>query len=217
MNNQHTQTAQLKQIDLITILAPNGTPAFGPDQEWFPEERGRISGCGPTAAAIMSAYLAWTRPDTLSALYEEASRAGNDFVEHMRKLFSIVTPGPMGLNSLAMFEHGIRAFLDKRAISLQTVAFQVNGIDYRCRDREDELRTFVFDALNEDQPIAFLALSRGKEKALQNWHWITIVAAELRDGDVFATATDEGKARTFNLSLWYRSTKLSGGLIRLKE
>ena len=211
-----TETYSLQQPDMINIVAEDGKTAFGPDQEWYPEERARMSGCGPTSGALITAYLARTRPEKYGALYREATYQKADFVRHMQTLYRYLLPGPMGLNSLDLYREGMEAYLKSAGVRMTPLLFPVNGIDYFERNRAGELRAFVRDALAEDQPIAFLALSRGKETVLQNWHWITIVSAEISDGGVHATASDEGIARRFDLMNWYRTTRLSGGLIRLR-
>jgi hypothetical protein len=58
-----------------------------------------------------------------------------------------------------------------------------------------------------------LTLSRGHVKNLQNWHWITVVAAELDENRLMADASDEGRQVRFDLRLWYLSTLLGGGLV----
>lgn len=211
-----TETYSLQQLDKINIVSEDGKMTFGPDQEWYPEERARISGCGPTSGALITAYLARTRPEKYGALYREATFGKADFVRHMQTLFRYLLPGPMGLNSLGLYREGMEAYLKSIGVLMTPLMFPVHGIDYFERNRAEELCAFVRDALAEDQPIAFLALSRGKETALQNWHWITIVSAEISDEGLYATASDEGIARRFDLMNWYRTTRLSGGLIRLR-
>lgn len=209
-----TESYSLKNLDLIRIETGAGETAFGPDQEWFPEELARISGCGPASGALVTAYLARTRPERFGALYREPTFGQTAFVRHMQTMFQYLRPGPMGLNSLAAYRDGMMSYCADRGVALTPSLFQVNGVEYGRRGDEDGMRGFLRTALNEDQPVAFLALSRGKERDLQNWHWITIVAAEIREDGLIATASDEGKERRFDLLNWYRTTRLSGGLIR---
>ena len=208
-----TDIYSLKHLDLIQIPTGGGT-AFGPNQEWYPEERARISGCGPTSGALITAYLARTRPERFGALYRERAFDKPAFVRHMQTMFQFLRPGPMGLNSLTLYQDGMAAYCADSGAALRPLLFSVAGVTYGRRADEDGLRAFVRSALNEDQPIAFLALSRGKESRLQNWHWITIVGAEEDGDELIATASDEGIARRFDLIRWYRTTRLSGGLIR---
>ena len=209
-----TERYHINRLDWIQIEDGAGKTTFGPDQEWFPDEFPRISGCGPTSGALITAYLARTRPDRFGALYPELSFARPDFVRHMQTMFQYLRPGPMGLNSLAMYRDGMASYCADRGVALTPLLFQVNGVDYGRRGDGEALRAFLRDALAEDHPVAFLALSRGAERNLQNWHWITIVEAEFRDDALIATASDEGIARSFDLLKWYRTTRLSGGLIR---
>ena len=38
-------------------LDVGGQTVLGYNQEWYPQERQRLAGCGPTVAAMMAAYL----------------------------------------------------------------------------------------------------------------------------------------------------------------
>ena len=38
-----TETYSLQQLDKINIVSEDGKMTFGPDQEWYPEERARIT------------------------------------------------------------------------------------------------------------------------------------------------------------------------------
>ena len=35
----------------------NGEPHFGYDQEWYPQKRQKLAGCGPTVGAMTVAYV----------------------------------------------------------------------------------------------------------------------------------------------------------------
>lgn len=208
------EICQLKNIDKIILRTPDGKTAFGPNQEWYPDERARIAGCGPTSGALLTAYLAASNPAKYGPLYQQPTFSFDNFVRHMQLMYRYLRPGPMGMNRLDSYREGMEKYAAETKTRLKPLTFPVNGIEYLSRDREAQLRAFVRDALSDDQPIAFLALSRGRERALQNWHWITIVSAKIGDKDLIATASDEGIPREFDLMNWYRTTRLSGGLIR---
>lgn len=204
---------ELKHPEIIEITDGVAcSPSYGPDQIWFRNSWRQKSGCGPTAAALITAYLAMTRP-SLRALYPAQKMDKASFSDHMETMFTFVTPGVMGLNRLEPFAEGVKTFAFRKGVSLYSHILQINGIEMGSRDPMKELVPFVEKGLESDLPIALLVLANGMENRLQNWHWITITEFEIADGRLNAAASDEGIRRTFDLGLWYETTPLSGGLV----
>ena len=188
----------------------------GGDQEWYADEWHRRAGCGPTCAANVTAYLALTRPG-LRALYAGEDLRKSLFAEHMEEIYKFVTPGGMGLNRVEMFTSGVESFAKSRGLSLRARAFEVHGNMHRDRPSVQEMADFVRAGLESDCPVAFLNLTKGRVKNLQGWHWITIVSADIYDTNLTAYASDEGKQISFDLRLWYLSTRMRGGLVYFTE
>ncbi len=186
--------------------------SFGGDQEWYSDPFHRMAGCGPTCAANISAYLALTRSH-LRPLYSGEDTRKSSFSTHMESLYGFVTPGNMGLNRTEMFTSGIAKFAESRGIPLEYHVFEVRGNMSRDRQPVSELERFILKGLEQDCPIAFLNLSKGRVKNLQAWHWITITGADIGDSHLRAFASDEGKQICIDLKLWYLSTRMRGGLI----
>lgn len=185
---------------------------FGGAQEWYSSEWGRRAGCGPTCAANLSAYLALTRP-ALRALYHGKDMDRVEFLRHMEEIFPFFAPGPMGLNRVELFSEGMAAFAASRDILLVPHVFAVSGNRNPDRPSVSALAAFVRAGLDADCPLGFLNLSRGREKNLQDWHWISIISADFKPDQLTARASDEGIVREFDLQLWYLSTRMSGGLV----
>jgi hypothetical protein len=205
----------ISRPDLLTITDETTRQSFfGGAQEWYSAEWRRRAGCGPTCAANLLAYLAFTRPEA-RRLYGYDSMSLSDFSGHMEEVYEFVTPGIMGLNRVEMFSEGSAAFARSRGISLQPQVFGVAGNRNRNRHSVEELTAFVMAGLSLDCPVAFLNLTRGKVKSLQGWHWITIVDAKADDSSLTVTASDEGKRISFDLRMWYLTTRMSGGLVYL--
>lgn len=185
--------------------------AYGGNQAWYPKYWARQSGCGPTSAANIMAYLAETRAE-YSNLYEQKSQYREDFVSHMEVLFDYVKPGPMGVNHVDKFINGVHIYANSKGLSLKSYLLSVESKTIGKRDKK-ELSEFVQTAMEQDAPIAFLNLSRGAEIHLQNWHWITITSVQIEENHIWAVASDEGRKRRFDLLLWYMTTGMHGGLI----
>jgi len=191
-------------------------PYFGGDQEWYADEWHRRAGCGPTCAANVTAYLAWTRP-SLRNLYAGEDMRKSLFSAHMEEMYKFVTPGNMGLNRVEMYTDGVAGFSTSRGLSLQSHTFEVHGNMRKNRAPVEELAEFVEAGLTADCPIAFLNLNKGRVKNIQAWHWITITSADISSTNLSAYASDEGDKICFDLRLWYLSTHMRGGLIYFTE
>lgn len=184
---------------------------FGGNQAWYEKRWNKDSGCGPTCAANITAYLAMTR-DNIRNLYPGSEMVQLEFANHMEEMFHYITPGPMGVNSLDKFINGFMRFLNEKNVNLTPYVLSVDMLSLKKRNWK-ELQEFVIAGLKADCPLAFLNLSKGEEKRLQGWHWITITQARVEEDDVIAYASDEGKKIEFSLKLWYLTTKMHGGLI----
>ncbi len=202
----------VKNPELLTITNTiDNTTYFGGDQEWYTKTWNKQAGCGPTSAANIAAYLAASERG-LKSLYPYATMDKSDFAKHMEELFLYVTPGAMGVNHVDKFTVGFDKFLKERNVQLTAKVLVTDKVP-KAERKFQELAQFVKEGLTSDCPIAFLNLSKGEEKRIQGWHWITITSAEITEDKVIAVASDEGKVIEFDLSLWFLTTRRHGGLI----
>ncbi len=199
--------------ELLTITTQSGKHAsFGGNQIWYAAEWGKRAGCGPTCAANVLSYLAFTKPE-LRGLYGYDTLSQESFTKHMEELFAFITPGNMGVNRAEMFSEGAVSFAKSRGITLRPHVFNVMGNLSLSRPDVSQFTAFVMAGLEANCPLGFLNLTRGRVKTLQSWHWITITKAELGHNSLTAEASDEGRCISFDLRLWYLSTRMSGGLV----
>lgn len=202
----------VKNPELLTITDSNDNKNyFGGNQEWFATNWNRQAGCGATSAANVSAYLAASGKG-LNNLYPYDAMEKKDFAKHMENMILYVTPGAMGVNHVKKFTDGFDRFLKERNTVLTAKVLVTDKVPKPER-KLSELKDFVREGLSSDCPIAFLNLSKGEEKCIQGWHWITITAAEITEDTVRAIASDEGKKIEFDLGLWFLTTRRHGGLI----
>ena len=112
----------------------------------------------------------------------------------------------------------LRELIDKEGwdVEEKAVRYIAKAADGSMRDGLsllDQCAAFVRSALSADQPVAWLNLHSGEVEALDDWHWVTIVALEeRRDGTELCTVLDGGKEYTADLRLWFQTTRLGGGL-----
>lgn len=193
----------------LNIVGPEGRVCRGADQEWYRHKWQRMAGCGPTAAAVMTAYLSRTRG--LTALCPLEELAVPAFVDHMEAVWEHVTPGPHGLNRVPMFTDGLAAYAAGRGVALTPRALEVPA--QAPRPSLARCVEFIRAGLAADCPVAFLNLDNGEETRLDKWHWVLLTALETEGEDVRCAILDSGEEFTIDLGLWYRTARDRGGFV----
>lgn len=199
----------IRQPGLLTITAADGSVYRGADQDWFPQQIQRWSGCGPTSASLVLCYLAETRT-SLRGLYPEGAMDLAGYAQFMCGVWDFVTPGRHGLHRPEMYVDGAAAYAAARNLRLRLKALEVPAGKSR-RPSFEYCAGFIRAGLEEDCPVAFLNLSNGKVADLDYWHWVTIIGM---DGDM-VTILDSGREFPIDLRLWYETTKKRGGFVAL--
>jgi hypothetical protein len=196
---------------LLQITDAKGNTYYGCDQEWFTTVWQRKAGCGPSTAANVFLYL--LRRGRLSLPYEIRDKA--DFIRLMEEAWEYITPGQQGVHRSEQWAKGAEGFLRKYGAKDHCVRMDIPAVKAQRRDFAGFVR-FIQEGLLSDCPVAFLNLSNGKLKNLDNWHWVTITGIFYEEG-VFADVCDAGKEFSLDLSLWYETTALGGALAYLRR
>lgn len=174
---------------------------YGGNQYWFPKKFHQLSGCGPVAAANITAYYALTFPDKYNALYPYKGIINKkDFTQHMIEIRKFVKPGIFGLTSVHKFSDNILAFSKERGISLVP-----HILDDDNASIQDAI-SFISKALSLRIPVAILVLKHPvKEFQEYAWHWMTITNLKLnpKDNIYYISVSTYGEHREINLdTLW---------------
>lgn len=199
----------LKSLSALELSGGAGV-CYGGSQAWYSSYWRRLAGCGPTNAANLIWHLAATRP-AMNALWELTPPTPENFARLMEAMFSYVTPGLQGVNKTAVFREGALKFAQGRGVRLGA---QVLDIPRPAQQRPGigQVEKFILHALKNDLPVAFLNLSNGQVKNLDNWHWVTLVGYEPGGAMMY----DQGKAAVIDLRLWLESTANGGGFVALE-
>lgn len=146
----------------------------GGNQYWFTKKMHKLSGCGPVAAANITAYLAKLQPDKYEKLYPyEGVITKKDYTEHLHEVRKYVKPGPFGLTSVTQFVDNVQAFCKSKGITLTPHILEKNATMHEAID-------FISEALHEKLPVAILVLKHPvKELDDYTWHWMTILDLKL--------------------------------------
>ena len=96
----------LQHPEYLEITGPGGAVTRGAEQEWFPEGWQRMAGCGPTAAAVVFAYLARAHA-ALAPLCPGDVSGRREFTALMCRVWDYVTPRHHGLNKPELMQRGM--------------------------------------------------------------------------------------------------------------
>ena len=202
-----SERISLQHPEYLEITGPGGAVTRGADQEWFPEGWQRMAGCGPTAAAVVFAYLARAHA-ALAPLCPGDVSGRREFTALMCQVWAYVTPRHHGLNKPELMQRGMEAYAGARGIALSPARLEIPAARTK-RPEYAAVARFVRDSLERECPVAFLNLHNGKVKDLDWWHWVTIVALE---GER-AVILDSGRELEIDLALWLETTRKRGGLV----
>lgn len=194
----------IQRPEALMIPLPGGGRQHGVNQEWYARHWQRTAGCGPCTASNILRYY----QDRLRLPFPAESK--EDMQRLMAWVWEYIRPGIMGLNSTARYAQGMDRLLKDLGSPLTTRALDIAAGD--AEGHRDGVAAFLREALAADQPVAFLNLSNGALKNLENWHWVTITRLDEGEGRLIATAADNGQLLTLDLDLWLRSTTRGGGL-----
>ncbi|MDP4090789.1 MAG: hypothetical protein Q8930_16185 [Bacillota bacterium] len=203
--------AHLEEIQLS--IFESETAHYGGNQYWFPKKLHQLSGCGPVAAANITAYLSQAFPDRFKALYPyEGIINKKDFVEHMVEVRKYVIPGMRGLTSVHQFVENTLTFAMQRGISLVPHILDDDNASM------EEAVYYISEALKIKLPVAILVLTHPvKEFDEYVWHWMTITHLRLdpKDNTYYITASTYGERHEINFDLLWNHRRRSKDIIKL--
>jgi len=187
----------------------NNNIYYGGDQNWYGFFYKRLTGCGPTAAANITYYLADKDPSSYGVLYEYSSIDKNTFVKHMDTNFSYIAPGPFGELSLEDFASGVKNFAKSKNLLLASRILASNpSWTY------DEVSTFIKTGLSWDVPVACLNLDWPfADDEVYPWHWVTATKyyRDVTTDQRWIAISSWGERYSVNFKSYIDSIKYSGG------
>lgn len=203
--------SSISNLNFLTIKdKKTGKIFYGCDQEWFTTAWQRMAGCGASVAANIILYLNGKHGPPHCLDKEECLLL-------MNEIWNYVTPTGHGVNTTKLFYEPLCAYIRSKGLKYQ----------YKCMDlpaavgrpKLPEALDFLKEALSKEVPAAFLNLNNGKEKNLDEWHWVTIVSLETDENEkqAFVQILDEGIVKKIDFALWYQTTARDGGLVYFTE
>jgi hypothetical protein len=178
---------------------------YGGNQYWFPKKFHKLSGCGPVAAANITAYLAQTFADKYNELYAYKGIVNKvDFTLHMIEIRKYVRPGIFGLTSIHRFSDSVLAFAKDRGVSLVP-----HILDDNAATIQDTIN-FISNSLSQKLPIAILVLKHPLAEFKEyTWHWMTITDLKHNSNDniYYITVSTYGERREISLDLLWNKRR----------
>lgn len=204
--------AAIRTPQLLQIAEGGEVKFYGANQTWYATHWQRQAGCGPTTCSHLLWYLSRTRQGS-EALCAHDGTQRSGFIRLMEEVWQYVTPGMMGVNNTSIFTDGAVRYGLKHGVKLSCRLLEVSAIPF-LRPKIAEVNDFLTRAMADDLPVAFLNLSNGALRNLDNWHWVTLVSADPQGST--AQMYDQGISREINLDLWLRTTSLGGGFVAVE-
>ena len=221
----------LKNMGFLDVKDANGTVVYGGSQYWYPKGEFFAGGaCGATTAANILAYILRSRHELLlianasglGGLAEPTPETGapgeniaaNDktgYIGFMKTVYRYFSPSMIGLH-FPWFVKGVARIAKERDLPVSAVFLNV---PLWRPGRSDFSKTagFIRASLDEDIPVAFLALSTGGVENLYKWHWVTIIG--LDEDNKRVKVLDNTKTSWTDLGRWLSKSVLGGTFVRI--
>ncbi|WP_455542831.1 hypothetical protein [Intestinibacter sp.] len=183
---------------------------FGGNQEWFKTKWRRMSGCGPTTGSTIVMY------EDIKNNIDNKKYTKSQFLDLMNDMWQFITPKVgRGVNTIELFYNGFEKYIEENQERNIKTTFMKIPKEFNERPSNTDVFKFLYKALDNDHPIAFLNLDNGDETKLDAWHWVTIVGILYDDIEdkLQVTIADEGLLKMIDLGLWLNTTKNEGGFI----
>lgn len=180
----------------------------GANQYWVPNKFHALSGCGPTTASEILAYLAFAYPEECGNAYEYDIHTLNrkDFVPYITSVREFVKPGFKGLTDINFYERQLIAYAQTRGVSLGSK--QINR-EMDAVSAFEEVATVIDKGL----PLALLIL-RNPYPDIDDytWHWMTVVGYDRRTMSLIITTHGRQHALDFE-HVWHQQGSYYSGIV----
>lgn len=194
-------------IDFIKIK-DGKSEWLGANQYWFNQKFAALSGCGPTTASEILAFLAKKYPSIMRGIHPEGfgPLERKEFVRFMQEVRAFVKPGVMGLTDINFYTDQTINYAESRGIRL--TAKQIDaGESTEAAFRE------VTAVIDNGLPLALLILSNPHPDIREyTWHWMTIIGYDKKESTI--TVATHGRAHVLRFNnVWVNSGGHKTGIV----
>lgn len=198
----------IRTPELLHVETASG-PSYGANQIWYPAWFARMAGCGPTTASNLLWYLTASRKEECGGLFRGNACEQAEMILLMRAVWRYVKPGRRGVDKASILANGAVRYGAERGVPLRVRVLEVPETAAE-RPAAGAVLDFLTAAFSDDLPVAFLNLSNGTLKNLDNWHWVTLVST---DAALQAEMYDQSRRQFIDLRQWLSTTTMGGAFV----
>lgn len=132
-------------------------------------------------------------------------------VRLMESVWHYVKPGRRGVDKASMLIDGAVRYGAERGVTLRHRVLEIPETAPQ-RPSASEVSDFLIAAFSDDVPVAFLNLSNGTVRNLDNWHWVTLIST---DAQLQAEMYDQSLCQLVDLERWLASTTGGGAFVAI--
>ena len=205
-------TTSLKNNEIFKIVDEDTLITYyGCDQEWYMTEWQRNSGCGPTVVTNILHYLNHMQSISNQSI---PMLSKIEALSMMEDVWQYVTPTIHGIPTTKLLYDYVVLYAKAKALNIKLEFIDIEKIQLPFPEFHS-LLCFLYTALGNNMPIAFLNLDNGDEKGLDSWHWVTIISLEYAtdESSAIIDILDAGVIKKIDLAKWFGTTKLGGGFM----
>lgn len=203
--------SQVRSPELLHIQTGAGI-SYGANQSWYPTWFGRMGGCEPTTTSNLLWYLTASRPAVCGRLFDGDARERKEMLRLMRAVWKFVKPGRRGVDKASMLTEGALRYGVQKGVTLSARILEIPAAAAQ-RPFPGQVLDFLANAFSDDLPAAFLNLSSGSLKNLENWHWVTLISVT---SDLQAEMYDQSLRQVIDLKQWISTTTAGGAFVVLE-
>lgn len=208
------QSCKLLHPDYLTVCE-DGHYWLGGNSKWLGESL-ENSGSSATVSATITRYMSMTSPD-FQPLFPSQSNYKHDLLQLMEDFCAYLKPKKRGSLSLYPMNKALIDYGKDLDVEITTRQLDIPWFKY-ARPTIDQTVGFLRHALEQDIPVAWLSLHRGRISSMESPQWLIITGLSFEpNGPIHCTYLDNGKERTIDLRLWFQTTLLGGGLIYIDK
>lgn len=130
----------------------------------------------------------------------------------MERVWPYIRPGLRGVDKASTFAEGAVRYAEAHDVALRARVLEISAVPQE-RPAVATVREFLLSAFADNLPVAFLNLSNGAVRNLDNWHWVTLVSV---DCALRAEMYDQEIRQFIDLRLWLATTRGGGAFVALE-
>jgi hypothetical protein len=205
----------LSDVDEFIAISYQNKDWYGGNQEWYSLYSCKSNGCGPTAAANITCYLA-QHFSKFSKLYPYStsgtSTSQANFLRHMDTMYSYILPDVFGETSVTDWTEDVIRYANDKGCSLSSTIRMAYEYGFPKATQKDRCIAIIKSALGNDYPVGALNLQNQFVTDIDYaWHWMTITRYFSHSSGSWIDVSTFGKHKGYDFDAYYDALYAYGG------